>query len=150
MSVRGVDHISISVADLAASLRFYHALLEVPVLGEGEEESLEIARALRVPKARFRYADLDLGDGRILELLEYIEPRGQSVPRALPDPGIAHVGLSVTDLDGVVERLARDGRAPAFAPVTLSEPSWWAGARVTYVTDPDGAVVELVERPIHR
>lgn len=147
MKVRRVDHVSVSAGDLDRSQAFYHGLLGIPVLGTGEEESSELARAFGVPRVRFRYADLDLGAGGILELLQFLEPVSAEVARRPADRGLAHFGLTVEDLDAVLHRLADAGVKPWFGPERLEGPTWWAGARTVYVSDPDGVTVELIERP---
>jgi catechol 2,3-dioxygenase-like lactoylglutathione lyase family enzyme len=147
MSVRRLDHVSVSVADLARSQHFYHGLLALPVLGTGEEESTALARALKVPRVRFRFADLDIGERGILELLEYLEPRPGRPDRRPFDRGLAHFGLTVDDLNSTIARLKGAGVEIWFGPELLEGPAWWAGARTAYATDPDGVTLEIIERP---
>jgi len=97
--------------------------------------------------ASIRWADLDLGDGHVLELLEFVEPQGKPLEKVLWDPGAGHIGLRVDDIDAVRARL-RDAKVEVRSePVTLEEPGPWFGVRVLYAIDPDGTWVELVERP---
>ena len=146
MTVLGLDHVSVSVANLDRSLAFYRDLLGIHVHGTGTEESPSVAVVVGVDRARFRYGDLDLGDGRILELLEYLSPKGTPHRPNVYDPGSGHLALRVDDLDAVLRRLKDAGIEPRSPPVELEEPVWWSGARVVYLTDPDGVTVELVER----
>ena len=76
MRVTGLDHVSVTVGDLERSLAFYHNLLRIPLIGTGEETSAAGATIVGFPGARVRYADLDLGSGQILELLQYLAPTG--------------------------------------------------------------------------
>lgn len=147
MRVLGVDHVSVTVADLERSLRFYHDLLGIPVLGTGVEESGSVTAVVGVDRARFRYADLDLGHGHILELLQYLSPKGTPHRSNVYDPGSGHIAFRVDDLDATVAKLKAAGVQARSEPVDLEEPKWWAGARVVYLIDPDGATVELVQRP---
>lgn len=146
MRVLGVDHVSVTVADLERSLRFYRDLLGISVLGTGIEESPSVTAVVGVERARFRYGDLDLGDGRILELLQYLSPQGTPHRPNVYDPGSGHLALRVDDLDAMLGRLKKEGIEARSEPVELDEPAWWSGARVVYLTDPDGVTVELVER----
>jgi catechol 2,3-dioxygenase-like lactoylglutathione lyase family enzyme len=150
VTVLGVDHASVTVRDLGESVRFYHDLLGLPVLGSGEEEAELFGPLVGQSNARFRYADLDLGGGHILELLQYLHPAGTPRETRVFDPGTGHLGLRVDDLDEALRRLAASGVRPPSTPIELAEPAWWRGARVVYVNDPDGAVIELVERPSSR
>ncbi len=146
MSARGLDHVSVTVADLDRSLAFYHGLLRIPVLGRGEEAGDEVEAITGFDHARFRYADMDLGSGQILELLHYLSPVGIPHRPNVYDPGSGHLAIRVDDLDGILERLRESGVTPRSEPVVLQAPAWWAGARCVYITDPDGVTVELVER----
>jgi catechol 2,3-dioxygenase-like lactoylglutathione lyase family enzyme len=142
-----VDHVSLTVADIDRSLRFYHDLLGIPVLGRGSETGSPGTQVTGVDHASYLYADLDLGSGQLLELLQYLEPRGVRRAHRINDLGSGHFGLRVDDLETVLLRLGRAGFAPRSQPVLLEKPTWWRGAMCVYVTDPDGATVELVERP---
>lgn len=144
----GLDHVSVTVADLDRSLRFYQGLLGISLLGRGEDDGPPVSGPTEVSPSRFRYADLDLGMGQILELLQYLEPLYEPVVTTPFAPGGGHVGLRVTDLDGTLDRLRTAGVLPRFQPIRVDSPAWWAGARVVYVSDPDGTTVELVERPV--
>ena len=143
---RGLDHVSVTVSDLVRSLRFYQELLEIPVLGRGEDDGPPITGSAGLSRSRFRYADLDLGEGQILELLQYLQPQHPPLEPTPFAPGGGHIGLRVTDLDASLSRLRSAGVPPRFDPIRLDSPRWWAGARVVYVSDPDGTTVELVER----
>jgi lactoylglutathione lyase len=56
--------------------------------------------------------------------------------------GYGHIALAVDDLDGTLERLASQGIQPDKPPYQVRE----GGSRLTFVTDPDGYRVELIER----
>ncbi len=146
MKVLGLDHVSVTVADLERSLGFYRDLLRIPVLGTGTEESPSVAAVTGATAARFRYADLDLGSGQILELLQYLNPKGTPHRSNVYDPGSGHLAVRVDDLAAALSKRADRGIRPRSEPADLEAPAWWAGARVVYVTDPDGVTVELVER----
>ena len=147
MRVLRLDHVSVTTADLDRSLAFYHDLLGIDVLGTGLEEAPSVAQVVGTEAARFRYADLDLGSSQILELLQYLTPTGTPHRPEVYDPGSGHLALTVDHLGAVLGRLRSAGVTPRSDPVELEAPSWWAGARVVYVNDPDGVTVELVERP---
>lgn len=146
--VRGLDHVSVTVADLDRSLAFYHELLRIPLLGRGEDDGPPVVQGSRTLSSRFRFADLSLGDGQILEILQYLTPKYRPLHPSPFAPGGGHIGLRIADLDDALARLRKAGVAPRFEPIPVDSPAWWAGARVVYVTDPDGTTVELVERPL--
>jgi catechol 2,3-dioxygenase-like lactoylglutathione lyase family enzyme len=142
----GLDHVSVTVGVMARSLRFYHELLGLPIRGQGREEVSGPGVGGGAGETTvFRYADLDLGRGQILELLEYERPRGRPLAQDVHDPGSGHLGLRVERLEEALGRLKAAGFPARGPPITLDGPEDWRGARVVYVTDPDGVTVELVE-----
>ncbi|GAA1538638.1 hypothetical protein GCM10009788_46550 [Nocardioides humi] len=110
------------VSDLAASERFYVALLGFSVFGR-----------LDLPNGRL--AALRFGNS-MLKLLQWDEPRG---PReAGPVLGIRYLTVHVTDPDEIVRQAVARGHAVVRAPYSFSE-----SVRVAFVADPDGNHVEL-------
>jgi catechol 2,3-dioxygenase-like lactoylglutathione lyase family enzyme len=58
-----------------------------------------------------------------------------------------HIGLRVDDAAAVHGRLATAGFPPLSPPRTLPDDgSGWSGSIVFYVRDPDGVMLEIVER----
>ena len=56
--------------------------------------------------------------------------------------GYGHIAVTVSDIDATLERLADQGIEPEKPPYTVSE----GGSRLTFVRDPDGYRIELIER----
>jgi lactoylglutathione lyase len=57
--------------------------------------------------------------------------------------GYGHIALSVQDIDGTLERLAKVGIEPEKPPYSVRE----GGSRLCFVRDPDGYRIELIEKP---
>jgi diaminopimelate decarboxylase len=143
----GVDHVSLTVDDLDRSVGFYCGLLGLTLHDRGRLEPELIEQMTGMPNAEVDYADVDLGS-RILELLHY---RTAAVRRPIASrqerPGSVHIGLRVDDAAAVHGRLAAAGFAPLSPPRTLPDDgSGWSGSIVFYVRDPDGVMLEIVER----
>ena len=146
--VRAVDHISVTCASLERSLSFYRDALGLTVLERGVETDERIGELLGLPGARLRFADLALGDGGLVELLEYEAPAGRALRPQPNDAGAGHVALAVDDLDAALRRLRDHGFPSRSAPVLLDDHEGrWKDVRIAYVDDPDGFVIELIQRP---
>jgi lactoylglutathione lyase len=56
--------------------------------------------------------------------------------------GYGHIAITTPDLDTTLERLADQGIEPERPPYTVRD----GGSRLTFVRDPDGYRIELIER----
>lgn len=144
--VRGLDHVSVSSGDIERSLAFYSGLLGIPVMQRGEAEGGEVGAITGLEDGKVRFADLDLGDGRVLELLEFVRPGGPPVKAEFHQPGSGHLSLRMASANDVHAALVAAGVAVRSEPVELSEPGYWFGASCFYTVDPDGVTVEIIER----
>src|SRR4029077_3098326 len=99
VTVRGIDHVGITVASLEAALVFYRDLLGLRVTDEGEDGGPELDAITGLRGIRVRYAELDLGAGRLLEIVETIAPTGTRLAQRPYDPGASHLALRVDDVD---------------------------------------------------
>jgi diaminopimelate decarboxylase len=148
--VQGIHHVSITCADLDRSVRFYGTVLGLPLRGRGRSGDPELSELVGLPGVAIEWAELELGRGQILELLRYVSPEGRPVTQRSCDPGSGHFALEVSRLDELDARLRAAGFEPRSQPVTIDEPGDWYGCRCLYVSDPDGATIELLERPVVR
>ena len=110
-----LDHCGVTVADLDRSLRFYHGLLGLPVRAQGEDDGPHLEAITGLTGARVRFADLDAGGGRVVELVQYLEPVAESAAAAPNAPGSGHVAIEVTDVAAAAERLRAAGGRSAHA-----------------------------------
>ena len=83
---------------------------------------------------------------QFLELLRYPDHPAEQVERAANRPlGWNHLGISVPDLDQVLEALGEfPGAELVGGPSVLPE---FGGQRYAFIRDPEGNLVELVESP---
>jgi catechol 2,3-dioxygenase-like lactoylglutathione lyase family enzyme len=148
MTVIRIDHVGITVSDLDRALGFYRDLLGLRVLADSTLIEPEVADLLGLDSVQLRIVDLDSGDGRVVELIQYLQPKGTQIAYASADPATAHIAFTVDDLDAVRERLSQAGATiVSRRPITISDPGGsFDGAICLYVRDPDGAILELVQR----
>ena len=123
----GVHHVAIIASDYACSRRFYTEVLGLQVVHEyyrGERQSYKL--------------DLQLPDGTQVELFSFPSPPPRpSYPEAR---GLRHLALRVDDMDASLAALAAHGVTAE--PVRIDP---FTGARFTFIADPDGLPIELVE-----
>ncbi|WP_160148724.1 VOC family protein [Amycolatopsis alkalitolerans] len=142
--VSGVNHVAISVSDLARSIAFYTERLGLTVVAT--QPAIESIGGMATVTGyddevlRGSWALLAAGPDRV-ELVSYRSPAGQ-VPTGVRRPadiGLAHVALQVDDVDAVRAELTSAG------VVTVSEPVDLGRHRSFYAYGPDGELIELLE-----
>ena len=137
-----VHHIGLQVTDIDRAGAFYEAALGARWLvlpltfeGEGAEQAMGHAGVT------LRLAMLGLGDA-MLELFEFV---GDVVPEwAQRSTGgrLPHLAVQVDDTDAALTRVEAAGGKRLWPAVDR-----FGRARVVYVEDPDGNVVELLDKP---
>jgi len=131
-----LDHVGLSAGDLEALAAWYRR-----ALGLAEEARFSYTIGRRQVKGVL----LASPNGWRLEL-QHCEgsETGQpaSVLAALLRQGLAHLCLRVEDIDAAFALLVERGAGVSFPPT----PSPLAGMRVSYLTDPEGNFIELLEQ----
>ena len=129
------DHVGINVADLPAMTEWYVAALGMEVEFEFALEQFEFSGAM-----------LRSSDGYRVELLHRVgNAGGIQVQRPLDAPltrGLGHLALTVEDLEGTHRDLLAAGASERMPPSQSPEP----GVRIAFVADPEGNLIELVDR----
>jgi catechol 2,3-dioxygenase-like lactoylglutathione lyase family enzyme len=136
--------VGITVANLDRSLTFYRDLLGIRVIGISDDE--DVGAIVGQQLAGVRIADLDVGNDQILELLEYDSDNGDVHSHGPDAVGECHLSLQVGGLTSALSRLTGAGFMPMGEPTKLSIGGVWEGCTVVYFRDPDGIILELLER----
>jgi catechol 2,3-dioxygenase-like lactoylglutathione lyase family enzyme len=138
--IKKIDHAGLSVSNLEASIEFYRDLLglEVERILEPAPER-DLGRINGMPGSTARIAHLRKGEA-MLELFEYIQPRGKSLPgdHKQADIGFIHAGFASSDVREDYRRLKEKGVEFLGEPVEFRPTVW-----VVYFRGPDGEVGEL-------
>lgn len=142
-----LDHVSVTSGNLDRSLAFYRDLLGLRLRAAGDSQGAGDFEVTGFPNAKVRWADLELPNGQVLELIEYVDPRGTPSRPASNDPGATHISLRVGHIDEVHRRLCDAAVPVRTEPIELTDPGAWQGARCFYASDPDGVTVELIQPP---
>ena len=145
--VRGLDHVGLSVPDLAAAVDFFRTAFGARVVFEldrfDDVEGGAFERLGADRRASLALTMLEIGDGR-LELLDW---RGPTCDGEWPDitrTGAPHVAIEVDSLGAVLGRL-RDtpGVTILGEPMTFEEGPT-PGLANAFVRAPWGCLIELV------
>ena len=140
------NHVGLTVSDLPRSIAFYRDILGFHIAYERGEVTAEyMPRLVGIPGARLKIAGLDI-PGLHLDLIEYLEPKGDSSAGPTSDVGNAHIGFTVDDLWSAYRELSAAGvafKSEPVSPTTGPNKGGWA----IYFVDPDGVTLEMIQRP---
>lgn len=128
--VKPTIDLGIVTTDRAASKAFYGGTLGLPELGELRMDGFGISR--------FQVGDC------VLKILEFDQPPAAKAAggRLGEVTGIRYWTMSVSNLDEVLEACRAAGRPIAEGPTEIRP-----GVTIALVEDPDGNLVEFVNRP---
>jgi catechol 2,3-dioxygenase-like lactoylglutathione lyase family enzyme len=131
------NHVGQVVTDLVRSKRFYCELLDFTVDREIQPPDESSAQLLSLSPPLGMTACYLARDGLVLELLHF-SAAGQTEAvkrRAMNEPGLTHLSLSVADLDGVLARV------PEYGGDVIATSNIGVGV---FIRDPDGQLIELL------
>jgi catechol 2,3-dioxygenase-like lactoylglutathione lyase family enzyme len=145
-AIRGAHHTSFTVPDLQRSLDFFQNDLGLEVVVRRVIDAAYFGRVVGLPGCRVEAALLRLpGSEHLLELFEYVAPRGQPCAPRPCDPGSSHLALLVDDLPALYERLCSRANFVS-APVAIDAgPN--RGGLAAYLREPGGILIELLQLP---
>jgi glyoxylase I family protein len=138
--IKRINHVGLSVRDLAASIYFYQAVIGMTLVFESTIEGRDdVSTCVGYPGTRARVAFLDAGGSR-LELWCYDEPSGRPFrPGYGPaDHGFSHIAVEVDDVDAAYDKVLGAGHTAVAVPIDLGI------HKACYVHGPDGEIVELL------
>jgi lactoylglutathione lyase len=120
------DHIHLFTRNPEATAAFYQRMF-----------GAEVIRSMQQGKPRI---DLKLGGANIF-ILDVSQDATASPGPAHPHQGLDHFGLEVKQIDAVCADLKAKGAVFTREPVTIRP-----GTRIAFLSGPEGASIELLER----
>lgn len=153
MSLAGVFHFSFTVRDLDEAKDFYGRVLGLELVHEMSHTHPYTSTQVGFPDAHLRVAAYRIrgvepqASTHVLELIEYVNPRGVPIDTATNNPGTAHMAFVVDDIFAEYERLRHEGARFKSEPVRI-EAGVNEGGYTVYFLDPGGITLELVQRPL--
>ncbi len=134
------SHITVRVSDLERALGFYRDGLGLQPLFDVRLDGPGLDAVTGTPGARGRMIGLLVpGAGKVSIELIYFEHPSLSPPPEGRFTGWSNISISVADIDATHAAFLARGLAPHSPPVEVG------GVRMFFVTDPDGARIEIIE-----
>lgn len=144
----GFMHVNVNCSDLERSRRFYEGALGLVASAHTRPEKAQPGAGFGLDgDARWDAFVLDdprgMGAGASLDLLRWEQPEPTGAPPGIvPATGIHRIAYAVPSLDAALARVAGSGGSALPAgPAQRGD----RAARIAWLLDPDGSVVELIE-----
>ncbi len=113
------------------SIRFYTELL-----------GMKFVRSKEIPKSNAQIAFLESENGNLLELTMYRDQKEFKVPE-YEEAVFDHIAFSVEDMDRLMDECRKRSVTITDEPFYLTP----GGSKLAFIEDPDGTLIELIERP---
>ena len=137
-----VNHISFTVSDLNASVKFYNEVLGLRLLDVSERDPAFSEKATGIKKAHLKIAYLS-GNNCSVELVQYMSPKGKKIDTSTCNVGSAHVCFNVDNFKDFIEKLKRNNvkltNEPQMIPGGPNK-----GKLMVYAKDPDSNNLEFI------
>lgn len=139
-------HVGMSVTDLGRSIAFYRDVLGMEHVETEAFSGPRYSAILGLRDVRGSLAILR-GGGLELELFQFDSPmpRTRSPDEPVCEYGISHFCIRVEDIEDAYRRMSAAGVRFHCPPLSFGE----AGT-ATYARDPDGNVIELLQKGVRR
>jgi catechol 2,3-dioxygenase-like lactoylglutathione lyase family enzyme len=145
MIFSGVHHTCVIVSDMERSLAFYRDTLGMQELTNLKYDADPVMMDLQGTEPKQHLIMLSAGN-TIIELIQYIEPKGKPYDRRPCDISNMHIAFSVDDINKVYEELKAKGIRFHRDPDIIGEGGGnLAGFGYVYFRGPDNEILELIE-----
>jgi len=145
--IKSVQHVGITVSNLAEALHFFNDLLGLETLPFREASGERIETILGIPGASLRLSGVKTPDNKNIELIEYLAPKGERINLKTCNPGVTHISFVVDDIQKMYDDLTAKG-------VNFISPPYWGGKTIAgmdwgvcFLKGPDGISIELMQAP---
>jgi catechol 2,3-dioxygenase-like lactoylglutathione lyase family enzyme len=147
----GVWHVSWTVSDIERSKAFY-TTLGFELVHFQEQSNEYTGKLVGLPAAHLKAALMKLADtapglsGHVIELIEYVTPKGQHLRPKPCDINAAHMALITDNAQELHQRMLAAGATFVSPPVAITA-GINRGGFTCYMLDPDGFTIELMQPP---
>ncbi len=148
--LQDVLHTGFTVSDIERSVAWYTEILGLELVHRQRQDNTYTRTLVAMDDAVIESAMLKIPgvDARysthVLELVQYVQPQGATVPLATNNIGVPHLAFLVTDIHTRYEKLAGLGVTFRNPPVEITEGTN-KGGWVCYCSDCDGITIEFLQ-----
>lgn len=145
-------HYSWTVSDVERSVEFYINHLGFEVVHRQDQIGSYTEKLVGLEGAHLKAVLLKFGgihagpSGHVLELIEYVHPKGDQLDSTPCNVGAAHFAMLTDDIHGLYEAMSTAGVRFVNPPVAI-EAGINKGGYTCYFKDPDDFTLEILQPP---
>lgn len=141
--ITNVNHVSITVSDLKASIDFYEKVMKLKCVSNAERDEAFCSAVTGVDGVKMKIAYME-APGCNIELIQYVKGEGIRLDTKTCNIGSTHLCFNISDYDEWMERMEKNGvRMRGKLCIVPAGPN--KGRRVCYMMDNDGNNLEFIE-----
>ena len=140
--LKSFHHTGFVVRDLDTSVAFYTDVMGLEVATRMETHGEFAERIVGLKDAHLKVVLMNMGDGHLLELVQYFYPPSAEVQINRNDLGASHLAFTVENIDQYYSDMSQRGLRFVGPPPPLTPDR---DAVAVYAQDPDNNWLEFVE-----
>jgi catechol 2,3-dioxygenase-like lactoylglutathione lyase family enzyme len=147
--IKSIQHHSFTVSNIEEALHFFCDLLGMKANPIHEVKDNErFNKILNMEDAWIRLVTVQTPDNSLIELIEYVNPKGKKIDLQTCNFGVSHIAFMVEDVEKMYQDLSQKGvkfnHPPLWGKSVIGTGEWC----VCYVKGPDNITLEFIERKV--
>ena len=139
--IKEIRHTGIVVDDLKKTLWFYKEKMGFKVFKHMDESGHFIDKILGIRNIMVTTVKMTLGNGQMIELLDFSSHKKNILQRSINDVGPTHLAFTVDNIDKIYDDFLHDG----VEFISIPKASEDGSVKVVFCKAPEGTYIELVE-----
>jgi glyoxylase I family protein len=144
--IKSIQHHSFTVSNIEKALYFFCDLLGMkanPIHVIKDNERFQ--QIIQMPDVWVRLCTVQTPDNQLIELIEYMRPKGEKIDLTTSNFGVSHIAFMVEDIEKMYKDLITKGvkfnSPPLWGKSVIGTGTWG----VCYLKGPDNITFEFIE-----
>ena len=142
--ITGMHHFSFTVSNLEEAIHFFCDILGLKADPPWEMKDNPIEKIVGMPGACLKLCNVLTPDDNVIELIEYVSPKGKTIDLNTCNTGVAHLGFKVDDIRKTYEELMKRGLKFEKGPIPIPSEPGEQMAVLGYIKGPDNITIEFI------
>lgn len=142
--ITGMHHFSFTVSNLEEAIHFFCDILGLKADPPWEMKDNPIEKIVGMPGTWLKLCNVLTPDDNVIELIEYVSPKGKTIDLSTCNTGVAHLGFKVDDIQKTYKELMQKGLKFDQGPIPIPSEPGAPLAVLGYIKGPDNITMEFI------